>query len=317
MRIPFSLYDFLGYAVPGLIVMVILAIFINPALLVDLPDQMKDKDSELAQILRPTVTQGILYILLCYLVGLASHALTHWLFYIFSKIWSPLKRYYADSGIFEQALFDSKCRIYPEDFEQYTEQFIGKLECKFRDVFKIDIREIGKTKEDSPVAYTEIFNLCRTVVLRHSEASAGRTSALLALYNSARLLGSTLFLGSVIFWLKIVFSENWLQGIWILFVTCLSFSISVCIIGRTTCSSRPFFFWLIYWVVFVILGVMAWLKEGFTSLFIYYCISTILCPVFLHLYHVLFRYYRNTILYGFYEYAVTGEKSGESRNLKN
>ena len=75
MRIPFSLYDFLGYAVPGLIVMVILAILINPALLADLPDQMKDTSSELAKILRPTVTQGILYILLCYLVGLASQCI--------------------------------------------------------------------------------------------------------------------------------------------------------------------------------------------------------------------------------------------------
>ena len=317
MRIPFSLYDFLGYAVPGLIVIVILAILINPALLTDLPDQLKDKNSELAQFLRPSVILGILYVLFSYLVGLASHALTHWLFGFFSTMWAPLKRYYADSGIFEQALFDPKCRIYPEDFEQYTEQFIDKLKCKFRDVFKIDICEIEKTHEDNPVAYTEIFNLCRTVVLRHSEASAGRTSALLALYNSTRLLGSILFLASVTFWLKIVFSENWLQGIWILFIVCLSLLISVCIIGCTTCLSRSFFFWLTYWIIFSILGLMALLKDGCTPLFISYCISTVLCPIFLHLYHVLFRYYRNTILYGFYEYAVTREKSGESKDREN
>ncbi len=59
MRIPFSLYDFLGYAVPGLIVIVILAILINPALLTDLPDQLKDKNSELAQFLRPSSVSSL------------------------------------------------------------------------------------------------------------------------------------------------------------------------------------------------------------------------------------------------------------------
>ena len=317
MRIPFSLYDFLGYAVPGLIVMVILAILINPALLADLPDQMKDTSSELAKILRPTVTQGILYILLCYLVGLASHALTHWLFGFFSTIWAPLKRYYADSGIFEKALVSSEDPIYPEDFEQYTTQFVCQLKSKFKDVFEIDLCEIEKTNEDSPVAYTEIFNLCRTVVLRHSEASAGRTSSLLALYNSARLLGSILFLASFGFWVRIVFSENLLQGIWILFIISFSVFMSVWVVGRRGCLSQQSFFWLIYWIIFSVLGSIALLKNGCTSLFISYCISVLLCPIFLHLYHVLFRYYRNTILYGFYEYAVTREKSGESKDREN
>ena len=100
--------------------------------------------------------------------------MTHWLFGFFSTIWAPLKRYYADSGIFEKALVSSEDPIYPEDFEQYTTQFVCQLKSKFKDVFEIDLCEIEKTNEDSPVAYTEIFNLCRTVVLRHSEASAGR-----------------------------------------------------------------------------------------------------------------------------------------------
>jgi hypothetical protein len=317
MRIPFSLYDFLGYAVPGFIVTVILVILINPVLLVNLSDQLKDKNSDLAQILRPTVTQGILYILLCYLIGLASHALTHWLFGVFSRIWAPLKRYYADSGIFEEALFDPKCRIYPEDFEQYTAQFLCKLKCKFKDVFKMDLCEIGETKGDSPVAYTEIFNLCRTIVLRHSEASAGRTSALLALYNSARLLGSILFLGSVSFWVRIVFYGNLLQGTWVLFIVCFSVFMSIWIMEHTICLSQQFLFWLIYWIVILVLGSTALLKDGFSFLLICYCISAVLCPIFFHLYHVLFRYYRNTILYGFYEYAVTQEKSRELKNSKN
>ena len=317
MRIPFSLYDFLGYAVPGLIVIVILAILINPALLTDLPDQLKDKNSELAQFLRPSVILGILYVLFSYLVGLASHALTHWLFGFFSTMWAPLKRYYADSGIFEKTLVSSESPIYPEDFEQYTTQFVCQLKSKFKDVFEIDICEINEKKADNPIAYTEIFNLCRTVVLRHSEASAGRTSSLLALYNSARLLRSILFLASFGFWVRIVFSENLLQGIWILFITSFSVFMSVWVIGRRGCLSQQSFFWLIYWIIFSVLGSIALLKDGCTSLFISYCISVLLCPIFLHLYHVLFRYYRNTILYGFYEYAVTRKKSGESENSEN
>ena len=63
MRIPFSLYDFLGYAVPGLIVIVILTILINPAFLIDLLNQLEDKNDKLPQFLRPSVMLGILYIL--------------------------------------------------------------------------------------------------------------------------------------------------------------------------------------------------------------------------------------------------------------
>ncbi len=302
---------------PGLIVIVILTILINPAFLIDLPNQLKDKNSELAQFLRPSVMLGILYVLFAYLVGLVSHALTHWLFGVFSTIWKPLKRYHADSGIFEQALFNPKCRIYPEDFEQYTEQFIDKLKCKFRNVFEIDICEIDKTERNSPIAYTEIFNLCRTVVLRHSEASSSRTSALLALYNSTRLLGSILFLASISFWMKMTFSENLLQGIWILLIVYLIVHMSIWVIGYKNCLSQQSFFRLIYWIIFFVLGSIALLKDGCTALFIFYCISVLLCPIFLHLYHVLFRYYRNTILYGFYEYVVTREKSEKSEDSEN
>ena len=131
--------------------------------------------------------------------------------------------------MFEQALFDPKYRIYPEDFEQYTKQFVCNLKCKLKEVFHIDVCQINTMEEKSPVVYTEVFNLCRTTVLRHSEASTGRTSALLALYNSARLLGSILFLGAVGFLVRIFVSlENfqwvliaiyflvlWLPWIWI------------------------------------------------------------------------------------------------------
>jgi len=65
------------------------------------------------------------------------------------------------------------------------------------------------------------------------------------------------------------------------------------------------------------LGFIAWWKEGVDVLFVCYCVSAVLCPIFFHLYRIRLKYYRNTILYGFYEYAVTREKSGESKNSEN
>lgn len=73
----------------------------------------------------------------------------------------------------------------------------------------------------------------------------------------------------------------------------------------------------LYWLLAGSFGFIALLTKKNDVLLTCYCISAILCPIFFHLYHVLFRYYRNTILCGFYEYAVTREKSGESGNRGN
>lgn len=73
MRIPFSLYDFLGYTVPGLVVIVIFAILIEPTLVSDLSNQLKDENSGLSKFLRPTVAQGIFYVIAGYLMGFVTH----------------------------------------------------------------------------------------------------------------------------------------------------------------------------------------------------------------------------------------------------
>ena len=57
MRIPFSLYDFLGYTLPGVVVMVIVLILINPGILEYSPN---DTTNGLAHYLPTTVAQGIL-----------------------------------------------------------------------------------------------------------------------------------------------------------------------------------------------------------------------------------------------------------------
>ena len=353
MRIPFSLYDFLGYALPGLIVIVLATILVSTPLevneqapvelwldalqkLVDPGITSENEENSakngLAKSLPTTVIRMILYILACYLVGFATHGVNHWMFGIFSKIWDPLKRYHADSGMLEEALFFQTSRIYPEDFEQYTEQFVHNLRCELKRIFGINVCKIKKTKGDTQVAYTEIFNLFRTTVLRHNEGSSPRISALLARYNSAKLMGSIFFLASVGFLVRIFIPPQHLQWTSILILIWLIIPLLILIskisswrkekIKETDNSepnernwkgwiSKPF---LWYWLLTGVLGLIAFLTKKVNVLLICYCVSAILCPIFFHLYHVLFRYYRNTILCGFYEYAVTREKSGESEN---
>ena len=355
MRIPFSLYDFLGYALPGLIVIVLATILVTTPSELDGQSPVElwlealqklvdsgttsenEKDSAengLAKSLPATVIRVILYVLACYLVGFATHGVNHWMFGIFSGIWDPLKRYHADSGMLEEALFFQTSRIYPEDFEQYTEQFVHNLRCEFRKVFGIDVCKIKGTKGDTQVAYTEIFNLLRTTVLRHNEGNSPRISALLARYNSAKLMGSIFFLSTVGFLVRIFVPPESLQWTLILVWLTVPLLVSLSKIVRLRRKkkikkadnrelnqdnwkvwfSRPFFW---YWLLTSLLGFVAWWKVKFHILFICYCVSVVLCAIFFHLYHALFRYYRNTILCGFYEYAVTREKSGESKDREN
>lgn len=350
MRIPFSLYDFLGYALPGLIVIVLATILVTTPLEVNgqspvelwldalqkLVDPSTTSENEqdsaenaLVKSLPATVIRVILYVLACYLVGFATHGVNHWMFGIFSRIWDPLKRYHADSGMLEEALFFRSSRIYPEDFEQYTEQFVHNLRCEFRKVFGIDVCKIKGTKEDTQVAYTEIFNLLRTTVLRYNEGNFPRVSALLARYNSAKLMGSIFFLASVGFLVRIFVPPEYLQWKWILISIWLIVP-SLIFIKRIvswrkkeSCKKKEtkgkWKIWILkpfslYWLFAGGFGFIALLTKKGNVLLTCYCISAILCPIFFHLYHVLFRYYRNTILCGFYEYAVTREKSENHEN---
>ena len=357
MRIPFSLYDFLGYALPGLIVIVLATVLATTPLEINQQSPVElwldalqklvdpgttsenEKDSTedgSVKSLPTTVIRIILYVLACYLVGFATHGVNHWMFGILSRIWAPLKRYHADSGMLEEALFYRESRIYPEDFERYTEQFVHNLRCEFRKIFGIDVYKIKGTQEDTQVAYTEIFNLLRTTVLRYNEGYSSRISALLARYNSAKLMGSIFFLSTAGFLVRIFVPPESLQWTLILilvwFIVMLLVSLSKIVewrrkkktkkadnreLNKTDWKvwiSRPFFW---YWLLTSFLGFIAWWKIEFHALFICYCVSVFLCAIFFHLYHVLFRYYRNTILCGFYEYAVTQEKSVESKDCEN
>ena len=322
MRIPFNLYDFLGYAVPGLIVIIILAILINPALLSNLPDELKDKDTGLAQLLRPTVTQGILYVIVCYLVGFATHGLIYWIFGQLASVFQPLKRFHSHYGSFEKALFDCKYRDDSEDFSPYTDEFVKNFKTKIEDVFGIKVETVREEAEKAKnnVKYIEIFDLCRTTVLKQSPDVYSRGFTLLAQYNSAKLIGSIFFLAAVGFLVRIFVPPQYLQWIliliWLLVFVFLWIKRKVREEGKQNVK-RQSLFRLFCWLIAGGLGFIAFQKEAVSVLFVCYCVSAVLCPIFFHLYHMRLKYYRNTILYGFYEYAVTREKSGKSENSEN
>ena len=324
MQIPFSLYDFLGYALPGFIVIVIVAILvtgppeINQQSPVELwlasiqklinpevtPTNKKDNATNgLTKHLPATVSQLILYVVACYLTGFVIHGLIDWLFGLLSKTWEPLKRYHSDHGTFEKGLLEPGHRDYPEDFGPYTDQFVHNLKTHIENVFGVEIWQKDTEKEENPIKYTEIFHLCRTTVLKQSPDLYPRVLALLARYNSAKLMGTIFFFATFAFFVKLVGFQQGISWLIVILMSVLPWS------GRKRSRLQ-----LAYGLVVVLLALIAW-NEGRTDpLFIYYCVSAILCPIFFHLYHVLFRYYRNTVLYGFYEYAVTHEKSGKSKD---
>lgn len=377
MKFSFGVYDFLGYSLPGLMIIIVGTILINPTLPTDLIDQLKSTDDELPKYLRPTITQGIFYVVACYVVGLASHGFINWMFRVFSTIWDPFKRYYSDHGVFEKELFDFECRSYPEDYYPYSDQFVHKLRHQIRKVFDIKVSKIQCEAADvkTDVKYTEIFHLCRTGFMKHSPYLYPRASRLLSLYNSAKLLAVIFCLAAVGFSLRIVISEKLFQNMWIVVIVPIFAVGFLCpcliIVGK-------FFLWLekniwsrikklwtqsknenqedceknnenttkkeirlglSYGIVIVVLGLIAGFCLEFkidysasygnliiggiptripigdtldlNNLFVCYCVSASLCPIFVHLYHLFFRYYRNTILYGFYEYAIDPERSKE------
>lgn len=316
MRFSFGIYDFLGYMVPGGVVILVIMILMNPAVI---ENQLNNVGNDSGKNPAINLVQGIVVIFVCYVAGLASHGLINWLFSVLSDKWSPFKRYYSDRGAFERGLFYKQYRDNSKDFQPYSDQFVCKLRKQIERIFDIRVEtiqcEAERAKENAK--YTEIFHLCRTAFMKHSPDLYPRAANLLALYNCAKVLGGIFFLAAVGFFLRIVwplgcsqcFSENILK-------TILSpYAIPFLVWFFVFLILRKSMFLRCYWVFIETLGFIAWICgdiPDFTRFFICYWVSVSLCPIFFYLYHVFFGYYRNTILYGFYEYVVHAEKSKDA-----
>lgn len=346
MKIPFNLYDFLGYALPGFVVIIIAFILINPESALEFiqkvtnpdatpTDQIEPAKSGLERSLPTSISQMIFYVLACYLVGLAVHGFTDWFFATLSKKWEPLKRYYSDQGAFERGLFgDSSNRDDPIDFVPYSDRFVGKLKTQIEKIFDVKVarimREAGNQVDDQK--YTEIFEFCRSAVIERSPAHYSRAFALLSLYNSARLLGGIFLLAAVGFLARIFVPQQHFGWTWVAVYILIFFLPWIETKGEKLndcpkkesekCCTKVL--GSAYWIGGGFLAVMArlWINAhipqnevgGFKILFWGYCVSVALCPIFFYLYNLFRRYYRNSIIYGFYEYAVTREKKAEDSN---
>ncbi len=262
MRIPFSLYDFLGYTLPGIIVMVIALILVKLEIL---EHRLNDLQEGLAYYLPNTVVQGVLYVFAGYLVGFIFHGFSEFVLKIVSDKWKRWEKFYTDKGSFINGLFNPNCRDSREDFNPYSKQFIREFRKQVEAVFSIKVDRM-----ETAVEYTEIFDLCRSVLIKQSPALYSRAFVLLVKHESAKLLISIFFLATLGFLVRGI-------PLW-----CSSASMNVK-----------------WWVA--ILAV----------------VNCLLFFLFRYMYKRLLRYYRNTVIYGFYEYAVNREKPGESRNNEN
>ena len=280
MRLPFSLFDFLGYALPGFIVIILIILIIAPSVvnwqsqieiwlawiqkLVN-PNSMPTNQQNNAEIglikyLPSNIAWSIFLIVFCYIVGFILHGISDFCFKWMSGeyicmpgIFRCMKKYYTDNGWFEEELFNSLnrgCRDPSEHFDPYSNQFIRKLKEQIAEVLEIEVDSLER-----PVEYTEIFHLCRGVVIKQNPDLYSRASTLQSRHESAKLMMFIFFLAIFAFLAK----------------------------------------------GFLFNGGLLWLLIALVSLF--------LSGVFCYMYNRLLRYYRSYILYGFYQHAMDLERS--------
>lgn len=183
VRFPFSLFDFLGYALPGFIAIILIILITAPSV-VNLQSQIEIWLACIQKLVNPNLTPtnqqnkaeigltkylpsniawGIFLIVFCYLVGFVCHGISDFCFKCMAGVFRRMKKYYTDNGWFEKELFDCLrrgCRDPSELFDPYSKQFIHKLEKQVGEVFEIEVDSLER-----PVEYTEIFHLCRGVVI--------------------------------------------------------------------------------------------------------------------------------------------------------
>ena len=256
MRIPFSLYDFLGCALPGAIVIVIVLILINPDIL---EHPLNDSTNGLAHYLPTTLTHGILYVFASYLVGFIVHGSSE-AFFKFASQWKWLKKFHTDNGWFMKGVLKPDFRDSSDDFNPYSKQFVSGFRNQIEEIFAIKVEKIERDVE-----YTEIFDFCRSILIKKSPTLYSRAFVLFSRHESAKLM------------------------MFIFFLAALGF------LGRS---------------------IHLWISPESIKWFIpiLTVVSFLLSFLFFFMYKRLLRYYRNTVIYGFYEYAVTREKSENHEN---
>ncbi len=138
MRIPFSLYDFLGYTLPGAIVIVIVFILINPDIL---EHPLNNATNGLVHYVPTTLTQGILYVFASYFIGFIVHGSSEF-FLKFASKWKWLKKFHTDSGWFMKGVLKSEFRDSSDDFNPYSKQFVRGFRNQIEEIFAIKVGSV-------------------------------------------------------------------------------------------------------------------------------------------------------------------------------
>ena len=246
MQVPFSLYDLLGYMLPGAAVVIIICILINPSIL---EHPLSDTKDGLGSYVPTTGIQGIFYAFVFYFVGYVLRACREIISKFGSK-WKWLRKLDIDNGKFMEELLNPDCGGSP----LYSKHFVYEFRNQIEEIFRIKVDKIEQDRE-----YREIFNFCRMVLIRQSPATYSRVLVLFSRYGSARAM------------------------VYVFLIATLGF------LGR---------------------GILEYAYEaGNWRLISSAVISFLLSQLFLGMYKKHLENYRSTILYGFYEHAVTREKS--------
>ena len=199
MQIPFSLYDLLGYILPGILVMLILLILIHPDILPDiLGYPPNDTEKGLANYLPITVIQGILYGLAAYFVGFLFRGCLDAFFQAVSKRkWLKKLNTYSHTGWFMKSLFESNYKDSSGDSNPYSDQFVIKFKDQIEEIFAISVDDIERDAE-----YIEIFDFCRYTLMNQTPNVYSRVLVLFSRYEFAKLIMSVSFLATLGFFTR-------------------------------------------------------------------------------------------------------------------
>ena len=233
VRLPFSLFDFLGYALPGFIVIILIILITAPSAVnlqsqIDiwlawiqklvnpnstLANQQNSAEIGIIKYLPSNIAWSLFLVVFCYLVGFILHGISDFCFkfmsgeYIcMSDMFKRMKKYYTDNGWFEKELFDCLrrgCRDPSELFDPYSKQFIHKLKGQIAEVFEIEVDSLERSVE-----YTEIFHLCRGVVIKQNPDLYSRASTLQSRHESAKLMMFIFFVTVPAFLVKSFFFDG-------------------------------------------------------------------------------------------------------------
>ena len=166
LKIPFTFYDFFGYFLPGLVMMMIIIVLLSPS------HDINGLEPVAKTIQNIKLFPGLCIVLLCYAIGHLLSSISSWL------LEKQLLGKRMPHKVPENRLFPSESKEDPLFSEELTDKFKLIAEKEFE--IKIDQIE-GKHR-------SEVFWLCNTVVVNECPNIYSRVFVFLSFYGFARTM---------------------------------------------------------------------------------------------------------------------------------